>query len=189
MQKHVIVTPYDSAWPGHFRALRDRLLPALEGISEHIEHVGSTSVKGLAAKPIIDIDIIIEEAQLDAAIKALAGLDYHHRGELGIEGRHAFRYEGEEDLPVHNLYVCIQGAESLRNHLLLRDYLREHPDRAEAYGELKQQLARKHPNDIDAYIEGKSAFILEILEEQGMDSESLAVIENANLITSQPPRE
>ena len=134
-------------------------------------------------------NISASQPQLDAAIKALAGLDYHHRGELGIEGRHAFRYEGEEDLPVHNLYVCIQGAESLRNHLLLRDYLREHPDRAEAYGVLKQQLARKHPNDIDAYIEGKSAFILEILEEQGMDSESLAVIENANLITSQPPRE
>ncbi|MEC9440043.1 MAG: GrpB family protein [Myxococcota bacterium] len=189
MPKTIVVELYSDAWAHHFEALRMRLSNALDGIAHTIEHVGSTSVKGLAAKPVIDIDIIVAREQLDDAIEALSTLEYTHRGELGIKDRHAFRYEGEEELHTHNLYVCIEGAESLRNHLLLRDYLREHPDEARAYGALKQELARKHPRDIDAYVEGKSAFILAILEKQGMSQESLEAIEEANLASSQPPRE
>lgn len=180
----VVVSTYDERWPEQFLLLRARLDRAMADITDRIEHVGSTSVPGLAAKPIIDIDIIIAPDQLAASIDALSTIDYVHRGELGIEGRHAFRLvsaQGEEErLPRHNLYVCIEGSESLRNHLLLRDYLREHPDRARAYGALKLELAATYPDDIDAYIEGKTAFILAILKEQGMSSESLAAIDEAN---------
>ena len=174
----VVVLPYDPQWPKRFGALSARLAPALIGLESRLEHVGSTSVPGLAAKPIIDADVIVAAADVPAAIAALAPLGYAHRGELGILGRHAFtRPEGTFS---HNLYVCVDGCESLHNHLALRDHLRAHPDDAATYGELKLALARRHPDDIDAYIEGKTAFIIGILSRQGMTGDALERITDAN---------
>jgi GrpB-like predicted nucleotidyltransferase (UPF0157 family) len=144
-----------------------------------VEHAGSTSVPGLAAKPIIDMTVIVaSEREVPLAIAQLATLGYVHLGNRGIEGREAFRHP--QGLPAHHLYVCPQGSLAAQNHLAVRDYLRTHPETARVYGELKKRLAQEFPNDIESYVDGKTNLMLEVLREQGIAAEQLATIEQAN---------
>jgi GrpB-like predicted nucleotidyltransferase (UPF0157 family) len=162
----VVVVDYDPAWPDVFAALRARLWPVVADLATSIEHVGSTSVPGLAAKPIIDFDIVVPTAErMPAVIEQLVGLGYRHRGDLGVPGREAF-YRPPESV-VHQVYVCVAGIASLRNHLAVRDYLRANPAVASEYGALKKELARQFPDDIDSYIEGKSELLGRILAASG----------------------
>ena len=111
MKKHVIVQSYDKTWADDFVAIRDELNDALKDLALRIEHVGSTSVEGLSAKPIIDIDVVIQDrADLPKVIKALQEIGYSHEGDQGISGREAFKYEGKEHLRKHHLYVCALDA-------------------------------------------------------------------------------
>jgi GrpB-like predicted nucleotidyltransferase (UPF0157 family) len=175
----VVVVDYDSAWPELFQQLRTPVWSVVHDVAVSIEHVGSTAVPGLAAKPIIDMCVIVaSEREVPLAIARLATLGYVHLGNLGIEGREAFRRP--DGLPPHNLYVCPQGSLGLENQLAVRDYLRTHPETARAYGELKTRLAREFPQDIDSYVAGKTDLILGILREQGLAAERLAAIERAN---------
>ncbi|MBY0503565.1 MAG: GrpB family protein [Bryobacteraceae bacterium] len=178
--KPVIVSDYDPAWPHWFDQLRERIWPAVSDLALAIEHVGSTSVPGLAAKPVIDLDIVIgTPADLPAIAERLAALGYRHRGNLGIEDRDAFRHSGSSH-PPHHLYVCPAGSLALHNHLVLRDHLRVHPTCAAEYAQLKLNLARQHPFDMDSYVEGKSAFILHVLALHGLDPRALTAISDAN---------
>lgn len=170
---------YDPQWPSQFAVLHARLWPAVAHIATAIEHVGSTSVPGLAAKPVLDIDIIIPNAEaLPATIDALATLGYQHRGDLGITGRAAFRLP--EPTRTHHLYVCPTDSIALRNHLALRDHLRRDPNARDAYSQLKLNLATRYPNDMDAYIAGKTDFILNILAQNGIAADSLDAIRREN---------
>jgi GrpB-like predicted nucleotidyltransferase (UPF0157 family) len=183
----IVVTPYNDAWPAWFEQVKARVWPALRDVALGIEHVGSTSVPGLAAKPIIDIDIIVPDAAAMATVIArLEGLGYEHRGDLGIAGREAFAAPPLPALPRHHLYACVRGCTALRNHLALRDHLRAHPDEARAYGELKQRLAIAHAHDIDAYIAGKTQWIVAVLARCGLTSAELIAIGAAN--TPDEPR-
>jgi GrpB-like predicted nucleotidyltransferase (UPF0157 family) len=158
----VVVVPYDPAWPAAFALLRDRLAPVLGDVAAGIEHVGSTAVPGLDAKPIVDVDVVLRhDTDLPEAIARLAGLGYAHLGDLGIVGREAFR--GPAGLPRHHLYVCAPGGAALRAHLALRDALRADAALASAYAALKHELARRYRDDRDSYAEGKSAFIASVL--------------------------
>ena len=158
----VVVVPYDPAWPATFALLRDRIAPALGDLAVGIEHVGSTAVPGLDAKPIVDIDVVIRHAgDLRAVAGRLATLGYTHLGDLGIIGREAFR--ATPDLPRHHLYVCAAGALTLQAHLSLRDALRADPDLAAEFAALKRGLAQRYRDDRDAYSEGKSAFVASVL--------------------------
>lgn len=112
-------------------------------------------------------------------MRRLATLGYEYLGNLGIEGREAFRQP--PDLPRHNLYVCLQGSTGLHNHLVLREYLRANPEAARAYGELKKRLAQEHPYDIGGYVAGKTEFIVGILQRLGLDAGQLEAIRAANL--------
>jgi GrpB-like predicted nucleotidyltransferase (UPF0157 family) len=162
----VVVVDYDPAWPDAFAVLHARLWPVVADLATSIEHVGSTSVPGLAAKPIIDFDIVVPTVRrIPAVIERLTGVGYRHRGDLGVPGREAFHRPPES--PVHQLYVCVEGIASLRNHLAVRDYLRAHPAVASEYGMLKKELARRFPDDIDSYIEGKSELLGRILTASG----------------------
>jgi GrpB-like predicted nucleotidyltransferase (UPF0157 family) len=162
----IVVVDYDPSWPLTFGSLRAPLWDAVRDVALAVEHVGSTAVPGLAAKPIIDIDVIVSaRAETRAAVDRLAAVGYVHQGNLGIEGREAF--ESPAGLPAHHLYVCVQGSAALINHLTLRDYLRGHPDRATAYGQLKKQLAAQFPTDIDRYVAGKTDFVLAALRAAG----------------------
>ncbi len=143
--------------------MRDLIAPALRGIAVAIEHVGSTSVPGLPAKPIIDIDVVVPDAAIvPAAIGALTTLGYEHEGDKGIPGREAFK--APPGLPAHHLYVIPDGAPPLLNHLRVRDYLRAHPDAARQYGELKKRLAAYYREDREGYTNAKTKSIAEILQ-------------------------
>jgi GrpB-like predicted nucleotidyltransferase (UPF0157 family) len=111
-----------------------------------IEHVGSTSVAGLAAKPIIDLDVLLASADyLPETIRRLATLGYEHQGDLGITGREAF--STPPDLFAHHLYVCLPNCEEFRRHVLLRNYLRSHSAEVSAYSNLKWDLFARVSND------------------------------------------
>jgi GrpB-like predicted nucleotidyltransferase (UPF0157 family) len=161
--RKILVLDYDPAWAQRFEALKAPIWQAVRGVAISVEHVGSTSVPGLAAKPIIDIDVIVaSRADLASVIGRLATLGYVHCGDLGVQDREAF--ENPPRLPPHHLYVCVQGSSALANHLTLRDHLRGDPAAADAYGQLKKRLAGQFPSDIDEYIRGKTPFIMEILK-------------------------
>ena len=156
----ITLTPYNTAWEEGFLKIKAELAPALGSLALSIEHVGSTAVQGLWAKPIIDIDVVIKDrTALDEVITALSKIGYTHEGDLGIAGREAFDYEGKEHLMRHHLYVCPQDSAELRRHIAFRDYLRTHPDTASEYSRIKREGAMLYPNDIDKYIAHKAGFI------------------------------
>ena len=159
----VIVTPYTKAWKTDFENIKRELEEALCELAIGIEHVGSTSVEGMSAKPCIDVDIIITDYDaLDAVVDQLARIGYIHEGDLGILGREAFRYSGKTHFMKHHLYVCPQDSEELHRHVTFRDYLRNHPEAAAKYGSVKETAAQLFPDDIDQYIQYKSPCIEEI---------------------------
>ncbi len=120
---------YDAAWPAFFRFMKERLQVLLVGSGAVIEHVGSTAVPGLAAKPIIDIDVVVPSgADLPDAVRRLES-GVHPPRRPGIPGREAF--DVPADLPYHHLYVVAAGTKPHLDHVLLRDYLRSHSDAAE----------------------------------------------------------
>ena len=167
--RHVVVLPYDSQWKQDFLKIKDELADALGQLALDIEHVGSTSVPGLPAKPIIDIDVVIEDdSMLDQVIHALEKIGYHHEGNMGIEGREAFGYDGKEYLRNHHLYVCPRDSAELHRHIAFRDYLRSHPEAVREYGRIKEEGARLYPFDIDGYIEYKTSCIEKIYAEIGL---------------------
>lgn len=169
MKKHVVVNSYDPIWAKDFIAIRDELNTVLSDLVLGIEHVGSTSVEGLSAKPIIDIDVIIQDREnLPDVISALQKIGYSHEGDQGIPGREAFKYEGKEHLRKHHLYVCAKDDEELRRHLAFRDYLRSNPDAVTEYSRIKEEGALLYPWDIDKYIEHKSPFIESIYKRIGL---------------------
>lgn len=164
--KHVVVLPYDEAWKKDFEEIKAELMAVLDGLVLSVEHVGSTSVPGLAAKPIIDIDVVIEDTDCFEKVKtALETIGYQHEGDLGIPDREAFKYDGKEHLRKHHLYVCAKDSDELKRHLSFRDYLRTHPEAVKEYGRIKEEGARLYPNDIDSYIEYKAPFIENIYEQ------------------------
>ena len=169
MRKHVIVQPYNEEWNADFTAIRDELNVVLNDLVLRIEHVGSTSVEGLSAKPVIDIDVAIQDrTYLPNVISALQKIGYTHEGDLGIPGREAFKYRGKEHLKKHHLYVCDLDSEELKRHIAFRDYLRSNPDAAAEYSRIKEEGAKLYPWDIDRYIEHKSPFIESIYKRIGL---------------------
>ena len=175
----IVVADYDPGWPTAFAEVRDAIWPFVDDIALAFEHVGSTSVPGLAAKPVIDMDIVVSDMKTASeVIERLRPLGYVHRGELGVRGRHAFFHP--EHKHAHHLYVCLLGSSGLRNHLALRDHLRIHPEDRLKYDALKRGLADRYANDIQAYIEGKTAFIVGILEQSGMTQSDLSEVLGVN---------
>jgi len=189
--KRIEVVPFTENWAQTFEALAGIFKIDLEDLIIGIEHVGSTAVPGLAAKPVIDLDLIIHDKSRFEEIKViLEKRGYLHVGELGIPGREAFKrsseytpLDGKNQLwPAHHLYVCLQDSVSLNNHLLFRDYLRANPETAAEYGRLKMALAEIYPYDIDCYVDGKTDFIIAVLEKTGFDKMLLNNISGQNKI-------
>lgn len=165
----VTVLPYDAAWVDDFEKIKDEIEAALGNLIEGVEHVGSTAVFGLSAKPCIDIDVVIKDYSVFEAVKlALAEIGYFHEGDLGIAGREAFGYTDKPHLKKHHLYVCTADSEELHRHIKFRDFLRANPDAAERYGRVKTEAASLYPDDIDMYIEYKSTCVEEIYRECGL---------------------
>ena len=156
----VVVLPYDAAWQTAFSEIRCEIAAALGDLAVGIEHVGSTAVPGMSAKPCIDIDVVIEDGGvLPAVIERLAKIGYISEGDLGIKGREAFRYESKPHLMAHHLYVCQKTSEELFRHITFRDFLRQSPAAVLEYSRVKEDAARRYPNDINGYIECKAPCI------------------------------
>lgn len=168
--KKVIVLPYDAAWKTAFEDIKREIQYALADLIIGIEHVGSTSVEGLSAKPCIDIDIIIQDyTSFDKIVKKLANIGYVHEGNLGIENREAFRYSNKPHLMTHHLYVCPQNSKELHRHIAFRDFLRNNPEAARQYGQIKETAAQLFPDDIDQYMAYKSPCIAELYKKCGLE--------------------
>lgn len=162
----VAVVAYSEGWPAQFARVSADLREALGGIPAAIEHVGSTSVPGLAAKPILDVDIVVQAPDVASAVAALERVGYLHRGDLGVPGREAFLAPDED--PKRNVYVCEAGTLNLRNHLAVRDVLRRRDDLRDAYAAIKLELAADPDMDIETYIAGKSRVLQAVLAESDL---------------------
>ena len=161
--KKVIVLPYDKTWKIAFEEIKKEIEGAIGDLVIGIEHVGSTSVVGLSAKPCIDIDVVIKDYSIfDAVVSRLEAIGYRHEGNLGIKDREAFKYSDKPHLQKHHLYVCPQYSEELHRHITFRDYLRRTPEAVKKYGETKETAAKLFPDDIDKYMEYKSPCIEEL---------------------------
>lgn len=185
----IIVEDYNPQWARDFLALKDIYEKQLADMDCQIIHVGSTAVEGLAAKPIIDVDIVVKTPEdIPTCIRRLEQLGYSHAGQRGIEGRESFD-RPDEGVPYndkgkkwqdHHLYVCLEGIDALTNHLKLKAFLQNHPEAVKAYSDLKKELAKKYPHDIDAYIAEKTELILGFLKKAGMDEAVLERISRQN---------
>lgn len=158
----VYVMDYDVNWPEIFSSLKKEIAPVLGEVAIAIEHVGSTSVPGLAAKPVIDMNIVVRRDDVPQAIELLASLGYVHVGNQGIVDREAFKFSSAK--PAHHLYVCPEDSVELQRHIFFRDYLRANPDVAQEYGELKKKLAEQYRNDRVAYTDAKTEFIAGVMQ-------------------------
>jgi GrpB-like predicted nucleotidyltransferase (UPF0157 family) len=156
------VVEADPAWPARFDEWRDRIRGALGSVALRIDHVGSTAVAGLAAKPVIDVQVSVKDANDEASyVPALETLG------LSLRSRdtwHRYLRPAAGAARVVHVHVCSAGSDWERDHLLFRDYLRAHPDAAAAYGRLKSDLATRWRGDRIAYTEAKTAFILDALD-------------------------
>ena len=168
--KKVIVLPYDRAWKDAFEDIRKEVADALGDLAIGIEHVGSTAVEGLSAKPCIDLDVVIaDNSVFEEVVRKLGSIGYFHEGDLGIRDREAFRYDGKHHLLFHHLYVCPRHSRELHRHLTFRDFLRSDPEAAQKYGRAKETAARLFPEDIDGYMAYKSSCIAQLYEQCGLN--------------------
>ena len=167
--KRVIVLPYDETWATAFEDIKAEIEKALGDWIIGVEHVGSTSVAGMSAKPCIDLDVVIRDYSVfDAVRDKLATIGYIHEGDLGIKGREAFKYSDKPHLMTHHLYVCPRDSEELHRHILFRDFLRKNPEAVKKYSRVKETAAKLFPDSIDQYIEYKSPCIEELYRECGL---------------------
>ncbi|MET0464907.1 MAG: GrpB family protein [Chitinophagaceae bacterium] len=183
--------PYNPAWKAAFEKLAIIFRTELAFLDPpvDIQHVGSTSINGMLAKPILDIDIVIAEpTQLDPITQTLEKIGYESKGEQGIPGRFAFRQTSAKT-PLtrakttwqdHHLYVCFADSLALRNHLAFRDMLRNSPDLAAQYAQLKRSITSDPKVSMEQYWKSKTAFIISVLAAAGFSAEELSDINNAN---------
>ena len=161
----VVIAAYDPSWPEIYAGEAQAIRQALGDVLVGVEHVGSTAIPGLAAKPIIDILAgVTSFAAGTAAIPALEGLGYDCRGENGIPGRLFFRKGLIDFRRTHHLHVVELGHEQWASMLTFRDYLRSHPGDARRYEALKRELSVKYRDNRRAYTNGKADFVQAILE-------------------------
>lgn len=159
----IVVSDYDAGWPALFERLAQPLVAAVAGLGARVEHVGSTSVPGLAAKPIIDIDVAVSSAaDVPAAIERLCALGYVYQGDKGVKGCEAFLWP--TGAPEHHVYVVVEGNDPHTNHVRFRDRLRGDPWTAQEYAVLKRGLAERYGADRLGYSGAKTEFVTRALD-------------------------
>ncbi|MCJ1469672.1 hypothetical protein MMC07_008308 [Pseudocyphellaria aurata] len=175
----VIVEHYNPQWPESFALIKASLQEALQPVPiVEIEHVGSTSVLGLAAKPILDVDVVVTATSVPLAIAALEKSGYIYYGTWGIPDRHALRMPGQN--PPVNLYVCVEDCLALRNHIAVRELLRRDEGLRDEYSAVKLQLAEREWENVMAYCEAKNSIMGKILARAGISETELEDIAKVN---------
>ncbi|MDT8976280.1 GrpB family protein [Paenibacillus sp. chi10] len=165
---NVIVTKYNEDWNRMFEDEAQKIKAIFGDELIDIHHIGSTSVPGLQAKPIIDMMPVVKDiTRIDSFNEQMKELGYECMGEFGMEGRRYFRKGG--DHRTHHVHAFqMDNIEDIQRHLAVRDFLRTHPEVASQYGSLKERLARQYPDDIEAYMDGKDSFVKN-LEKEAID--------------------
>jgi GrpB-like predicted nucleotidyltransferase (UPF0157 family) len=165
---HVTVLPYDARWPTLFADAATELKRELAGRILSIEHVGSTAIPGLCAKPILDILVGVPDFEsARQLIPALTSLRYEFRPDEEIPDRHYFRRRNSE-VRTHHLSLAEPGSSHYQQTIVFRDALRSNPAVARAYADLKLELAKRFPLDRSAYLEGKTEFVHSVLRSHGI---------------------
>jgi GrpB-like predicted nucleotidyltransferase (UPF0157 family) len=163
--KVTLVEKYKPEWPRWFTEIKTFLGDGIIQACLRIEHVGSTSIPGMIAKPIIDLNLVIEPERFEVVKTLLEKRGYCHRGDLGIKDREAFDLMDEavkKSLPAHHLYVTPKDSEELKRHIAFREYLKTHCTDRERLGKLKWALAETFDNDKYPYMDGKDTLVKEI---------------------------
>lgn len=162
--RNIIVVPYDAGWPQRFQDEAAKIVAIFGQEPISIHHIGSTSVPGISAKPIIDIMPIIHNIEkVEMLYLDLGQLGYEPMGEKGIPGRRLF-FKGSDTHRTHVVHTYEPDHPEVACLLNFRDYLIAHPREAQLYANLKERLARQFPRDIFGYKAGKHAFIQETLQ-------------------------
>jgi GrpB-like predicted nucleotidyltransferase (UPF0157 family) len=167
-KNNIEVVSYNPNWPAMFEVEARLIKEALGSNCVTIHHIGSTSVPGLSAKPIIDILPVVRDIlEVDKATKAMERLGYEAKGEYGIAFRRYF--QKGKDVRTHNVHVYEEGDPEIDRYLRFRNWMRSHDDDARSYAKLKLELATKFPQDILQYCFGKDAFVANIDAKDGFD--------------------
>lgn len=164
MPQHITVVNYDPEWPSKYVRERDYITEILKENCISIYHIGSTSVPGLAAKPIIDIMAVVRSLEeLDMVAEKFSEIGYEYLGEFGITGRRYLRKGGDER--THQIHIFqADDWNNIGRHLAFRDYMHTHEKERNEYAKIKKDLAQKFPYDIDGYCDGKENFVREMEE-------------------------
>lgn len=157
------VVPYDPRWPQEFEHASGEVVTALGPNLLAIHHIGSTSIPSIHAKPVIDmLAVVADLAAVDQRVAEMQQLGYEAMGAFGIEGRRYFRRDDPTGRRTHQVHAFAESSQHICRHLAFRDFMRAHPAVAREYGALKQKLAVAYPHDMEAYMDGKDAFIKEV---------------------------
>ena len=160
----VVVVDGDPRWPQQFHEIAANLAPFVEPLVVRIEHVGSTSVPGLAAKPIIDLDVVVaSEELLRPVISRIELAGYRWVGDLDVAGREAFEAPATQSLPEHHLYLVVENNRAHCDHWLFRNSLNAYPELRDRYSAIKRENAVLARGDIDRYVALKAAFVAQVL--------------------------
>ncbi|PPS46161.1 GrpB family protein [Chroococcidiopsis sp. TS-821] len=158
--RKVEVVPYNPQWRDAFAREKQQVWQALGDNVVAIHHIGSTAIPGIYAKPIIDLLVEVKEiAKIDQYNLSMEALGYEAMGEFGIPGRRYFRKNNAAGVRTHHVHAFEAGEPEVAKHLAFRDYTIAHWEDAQQYSDLKRELARKYPYDIDSYMDGKHEFI------------------------------
>ena len=178
MLRKVEVVPHDPQWPIRFEAEAQAIASLLGQEVVAIYHIGSTAIPGIKAKPIIDILVEVKDiGRIDGYNEGMAGLGYEPRGEYGIPGRRYFP-KGDSFNRTHHVHMFQSDGLEVQRHLDFRDYMIAHPEEAQAYSLLKEGLARRFPEDIEGYMDGKDGFIKDVEKKAAAWRDSLSGHEN-----------
>jgi GrpB-like predicted nucleotidyltransferase (UPF0157 family) len=170
MSETILIADHDPAWRVKFEEEKARILAVISEHIEDIQHVGSTSVPDLAAKPIIDIMIAIYNLSLvDKCVAPLEKLGYGYMGECGLPERHFFCKPPPDGWGnrTHHIHMVLKGSNQWVNQIHFRDYLRTHPERRQAYQDLKRELAARFGSDREGYTDAKQDFVFATLRMAG----------------------
>lgn len=160
MTRRVKVVPYNPNWRVAFENESKQVAVALGDNVVAVYHIGSTSILTIHAKPIIDMLVEVREiVKIDERNSAIQALGYEVMGELRIPGRRFFRKDNEAGIRTHHVHTFEANSAQVKRHLTFRNYMKAHDEDAQKYSELKQELAKKYPNDIERYMDGKDEFI------------------------------
>jgi GrpB-like predicted nucleotidyltransferase (UPF0157 family) len=163
MSTQVVVVPFEPHWVESFSHARDEAAVAIGPTLTAFHHIGSTSIPGIYAKPIIDmLAVVSDPGALDQRAPEMKSIGYAPMGEFGIPGRRYFRRDDSTGTRTHQIHAFQVGSPHIERHLAFRDFMRAHPAVATQYSELKRRLAAAHPHDIEAYMDGKDAFIEQV---------------------------